>query len=161
MAGDLLHRLFGGGNITAALDRELAGERILFESEPTRSVKTFSGRVPGLRSAGSKNWFRGAFAVTDRRVVAFGRGAKIVDVGYDMQTDGPARLTLASDGLHVVWDMDRVHPACRGQMELHVKAEVPEVAMAQFPVTSLSFDVDPAKVVRFAGSLKKLPAHSG
>jgi hypothetical protein len=158
MSGGLIHRLFGGGNITAALENEVAGERVLFQSEPARSVKTFSGRVPGLRTSGDKNWFRAAFAVTDRRVVALGaRGGKIVDVGYDLRADGPATLTLEPDGLHVVWDMDRVHPSCRGTMKLHVEAEVPETALVQFPVKQMSFNVDPQKVVRFTGSLRKLP----
>jgi hypothetical protein len=162
MAGGLFHRLFGGGNITAALQNEVAGENVLFQSEPARSVRKFSGRVPGLRSRGDWNWFRAAFAVTDRRVVALGgaRG-KIVDVPYDMRADGPATLSLEPDGLHVVWDMDRVHPSCSGKMELHVKAEVPEVALVQFPVRELSFEVDPQKVVRFTGSMRKLPQMSG
>jgi hypothetical protein len=81
---------------------EVAGERVLFETEGIRAVQTFSGHVPGLTSGGSKQLYLGAFAVTDRRVVGATRAGKAVDVAYDMQADGPATLTLEPDGLHVV-----------------------------------------------------------
>lgn len=156
MPGGFFKRLFAGP-ITAALTNAVEGETVLFRSEPARSVNSFSGRVPGLRARGSKNWFLAAFAVTDRRVVGIGRRGTMVDVGYDMRADGPATLTLGSDGLRVHWDMDRVHPSCHGKMDLHIPAEVPETALIGFPVKQLSFNVDPQKVVRFTGSMRKLP----
>jgi hypothetical protein len=156
MAGGFFARLLGGP-ITAALTKAVEGEQVLFQSEPARSVKSFSGRVPGLRSSGSKNWFRAAFAVTDRRVIAIGGRGTMVDVGYDMKADGPATLTLEPDGLHVRWDMDRVHPSCHGTMTLHIPADVPETTLIGFPDKELSFNVDPQKVVRFTGSMRKLP----
>jgi hypothetical protein len=155
--GGLLYRLFGAGKMPAAIRAEFAGERVLFETEGIRAVQTFSGHVPGLTSSGSKQLSMGAFAVTDRRVVGTTRAGKAVDVAYVMQADGPATLTLEPDGLHVVWDMDRVHPACRGTMKLHFKDAIPDADLAQFPVKKITFQVDPAKVVRFTGSRKKLP----
>jgi hypothetical protein len=160
MAGGFFKRLFAGP-ISAALTKAVDGERVLFQSEPARSVRSFSGRVPGLRASGSKTWFLAAFAVTDRRVVGIGRRGTMVDVGYDMQADGPATLTLEPGGLRVDWDMDRVHPSCHGKMELHIPAEVPETTFIGFPVKQLTFNVDPQKVVRFTGSLRKLPAEQG
>jgi hypothetical protein len=140
-----------------AIRAELAGERVLFKTEGIRAVQSFSGHVPGLTSAGSKQLHFGAFAITERRVLGTIRGGKAFDVTYDMQSDGPATLTLEADGLHVVWDMARVHPACRGTMKLHFKDAIPDVDLARFPARKITFRVDPAKVVRFTGSLKKLP----
>ncbi len=140
---------------------EFAGERVLFETEGIRAVQTFSGHVPGLTSNGSKQLSFAAFAVTDRRVVGTTRAGKAVDVAYAMQADGPATLTLEPDGLHVVWDMGRVHPACRGTMTLHFKEAIRDADLAQFPVRKITFRVDPARVVRFTGSLKKLPTTDG
>jgi len=85
------------------------------------------------------------------------RGRKTVDVACDGQADGPASRTLERGGLHVVWDMNRVHSACRGTMRLHFKTAMPDMDLAQLPVTKISFAVDPAKVVRFTSSLKRLP----
>jgi hypothetical protein len=152
-----LHRLFGAGRMPGAISAELADEQILFETEGIRVVQSFSGHVPGLTSSGSKQLHMGAFAVTDRRVVGVTGGGKAVDVAYDMQADGPATLTLEPDGLHVVWDMNRVHAACRGTMKLHFKETISDQDLARFPASRLTFRVDPAKVVRFTGSLKKLP----
>ena len=161
MAGGLLYRLFGAGKMPGAIRAEFAGEQVLFETEGIRAVQTFSGHVPGLTSGGSKQLYLGAFVVTDRRVIGATRAGKAVDVAYDMQADGPATLSLEPDGLHVVWDMDRVHPACRGTMKLHFKGAISDTDLARFPVREITFQVDPAEVVRFTGSRKKLPTADG
>jgi hypothetical protein len=157
MPGGLLHRLFGAGKMPAAIRAEFAGERVLFEAEGIRAVQSFSGHVPGLTSSGDKRLHLGAFTITDRRVVGVTGGRKNVDVPYDAQADGPATLTIEADGLHVVWDLDRVHPSCRGTLKLHFRETIAEADLAGFPVKMITFEVDPAKVVRFTGSLKKLP----
>lgn len=60
----------------AAIRAQFAGERVLFETEGIRAVQTFSGHVPGFTSAGSKQLYVGAFAVTDRRVVGATRAGR-------------------------------------------------------------------------------------
>ncbi len=157
MPGGFLYRVFGAGKMPADVRAEIAAERVLFQTEGIRAVQTFSGHVPGLRSSGEKQFHLGAFAATDRRVLATIGKVKVVDVPYDAQADGPATLTLDGDGLHIVWDLDRVHPACGGTLKLDFKEAIPDAELAQLPVKQLSFAVDPAKVVRFTGSLKKLP----
>jgi hypothetical protein len=157
VAGGLLQRLFGFGKLSAAVRMQIAGERLLFSREGLQAVTTFSGHVPGFTAGTSKQWHFGAFAVTDRRVIGTCGRSKTVDVSYDLRSDGPAMLTLQSDGLHVLWDMDRVHSSCRGSMELHFKVTIADEDLARLPVRQISFGVDPQSVARFAGSRRRLP----
>jgi hypothetical protein len=130
---------------------------VLFETEGVRVALHRSGRVPGAAVAGGVSAGLGAFAVTDRRVVGTRGSAKLVDVPFGMASDGPATLTLDGTGLHARFDLDRVHPSCRGEMRLDFRQEIPDSDLARFPAREMSFPVDPQKVVRLFGSLKKLP----
>jgi len=154
----LLYRLFGAGRMPAAVRAEIAEERVLFEAEGIRVALRRSGRVPGSRVVGGVNVGLGAFAVTDRRVVGSRGRAKWVDVPFDAAGDGPATLTLDGTGLHVVFDLDRVHGSSSGEMRIDFRQELSESELAGFPARDLSFQVDPQKVVRLFGSLRKLPA---
>jgi hypothetical protein len=158
MFGELLYRWFGVGKLPAAVRMQIAGEQLLYMTEGVHADTRFSGHVPGLTAGVSKRFHMGAFAVTDRRVIGTCGSSKTVDVAYDLQADGPAMLTLAPDGLHVLWDLDRVHPACRGSMELHFQQTIPGSALSRFPVTRMTFRVDPQNVIRFVGSRRRLPA---
>jgi hypothetical protein len=66
-------------------------------------------------------------------------------------------LMLEPDGLRVLWDMDRVHPACRGSMELHFKVAITDTNLERFPIRRMTFNVDPQSVIRFVGSRRRLP----
>jgi hypothetical protein len=158
VAGGLLYRLFGVGKLPDTIRGEIAGESILFQAEGIRVALHRSGRVPGTRVAGGVNVGWGGFAITDRRVIGSRGRAKWVDVPYDQAADGPAELTLDATGLHVHFDLDRVHPDCQGEMRIDYHQELSDADLARFPATHLSFGVDPQKVVRLFGSLKKLPA---
>jgi hypothetical protein len=157
VAEGLLYRLFGVGKMPAAIRGGLAGETILFETEGIRVALHRSGRVPGSVVAGGVNVGWGAFAVTDRRVVGTRGRATWVNVSFEQTSDGPATLTLDATGLHVVFDLDRVHPSCHGEMRIDYRRELSDADLARFPARSISFPVDPQKVVRLFGSLKKLP----
>jgi hypothetical protein len=155
--GDLLYRWFGLGKLPAAIKMQIAGEQVLFRREGVPATTTFSGHIPGFTAGVSKQFHRGAFVVTDRRVIGSCGRSKAVDVPYDVAADGPAMLTLEPDGLHILWDLDRLHPACRGSAELHFKVEIPGTALARAPTRRISFGVDPQNVVRFLGSRRRLP----
>jgi hypothetical protein len=122
-----------------------------------RAVRTFSGKVPGLVSSGSKALFFGGFIVTDQQVIGTLGSQKVIDVSFASGDDGPVTVTLEPDGLHVGWDLDRPHPACRRSMRLHYKQAIPDEVLARVPHRERCFSVDPANVVRFAGSRTKLP----
>jgi hypothetical protein len=155
----IFYRLFRAGRMPDAVRTEIAAERVLFQTEGIRVTLRRSGHVPGARVALGVAGGVGAFAVTDRRVVGTRGRGKWVDVPYDIRRDdGPATLDLDDRGLHVVFDLDRVHPSCGGTMRIDYRQELTADQLAAFPVTSISFSVDPQKVVRLFGSLKKLPA---
>jgi hypothetical protein len=149
--------MFGFGKLSAAVRVQIAGEELPFSREGIEAVTTFSGHVPGFTAGTSKQLHFGAFAVTDRRVIGTCGRSEMVDVSYDLQSDGPAMLTLQPDGLHVLWDMDRVHPSCRGSMELHFKVTIAGGDLSRLPVTRITFGVDPQSVIGFAGSRRRLP----
>jgi len=145
------------GKLPASVLDGLAGQEILFSAEQVRAVRTFSGKVPGMVSTGAKTLFFGSFVVTDKQVIGTLGGQKVVEVSLASGGDGPVTVTLEPDGLHIDWDLDRVHPACRGSMRLHYKQVISDEVLARVPRRQISFSVDPANVVRFAGSRKKLP----
>jgi hypothetical protein len=152
-----LYRWFGMGKLSAAVRMKIAEERQLFESEGIHATTTFSGHVPGFTAGIAKQFHLGAFAVTDRRVIGTCGRSTVVDVPYDLAGDGPAMLRLEPDGLHVLWDLDRVHPACRGTMHLQFKETIGKADLARFPVRQITFRVDPDSVVRFLGNRRRLP----
>jgi len=156
MPGGFLRRVKPGKLPAPVLDG-LAGQELLFSAEQVRAVRTFSGKVPGLVSSGSKSLFFGSFVVSDQQVIGTLGSQKVIDVSFASGDDGPVTVRLEPDGLHVGWDLDRLHPACRGSMRLHYKQPIPDEVLARVPRRELSFPVDPANVVRFAGSRKKLP----
>jgi hypothetical protein len=152
-----LYRWFGMGKLSAAVRMKIAEERQLFESEGIHATTTFSGHVPGFTAGIAKQFHVGAFVVTDRRVIGTCGRSTVIDVPYDLAGDGPAMLRLAPDGLHVLWDLDRVHPACRGTMELQFKETIGKADLARFPVRQITFGVNPDSVVRFLGNRRRLP----
>jgi hypothetical protein len=156
----LLYRLFGAGKMPEAVRSEISGETVLFETEGIRVALHRRGRVPGVVAAGrSVNIGWGGFAVTDRRVIGSRGRAKWVDVPFDaVSADGPATLVLDTTGLHVRFDLARVHPSCSGEMSMDFREELTATDLERFPALELTFSVDPQKVVRVFGSLKKLPA---
>ena len=66
-------------------------------------------------------------------------------------------MTLDVGGLHVRFDLDRVHPLCHGELRVGFRQPLTDVQPVAFPARELSFGLDPQKVVRLFGSLKKLP----
>lgn len=153
----LVYRLFKVGKLPDDIRAEIAGESVLYETQGIRVVLHRSGRVPGARVAGGVSGAWGSFAVTERRIVGSRARAKLVDAPYDAESDGPATIMLDERGLHATFDLDRVHPSCSGTMRLDFHQDLTAGDLATFPVTEMSIAVDPQKVVRLFGSLKKLP----
>src|SRR5205807_619963 len=112
-------------------------------------------------TAGGVSAGLGGFAITDRRIIGSSGRGKLVDVPFDIETSGPASVTLDGKGLHVHFDLDRVHPSCHGEMRIEFHQPLADEQLASFPADKLSFAVDPQKVVRLFGSLKKLPQETG
>ena len=152
-----MHRLFGVGKMPTDARALLAGDRELFFTEGIRISIHRKGRVPGAASSGGVRLVCGSFAVTDQRVVGYRGRARLVHVPFDVVTGGPAVLTLDATGLHVVFDLDAVHPSCHGELRVDFREEIEPDVLARFPTRELRFAVDPQAVVRMWGSRSKLP----
>ncbi len=71
MAKTLLYRLFGVGKIPAQLSAELRSEVIVLLDEGIPGSDTYLDfRAPGRRSSWRRQWFTGAIALTQTRLVA-------------------------------------------------------------------------------------------
>jgi len=153
----ILYKLFRAGRMAKSVEQEIAGERVFYRTEGIRVSLHRSGHVPGssVMKGVSVGW--GSFAVTDRRVIGSRGRVKWTDVPYEVATGGPATFTLDAEGLHVDFDLDKVHPATSGTMRIDFHQDLTETELLAFPMRSGSFPVDPQKVVRLFGSLKKLP----
>jgi hypothetical protein len=157
MSKALMHRLFGLGKMPADVRAQLPGERELYFTEGIRISIHRKGRVPGAASSGGVRMVCGSFAVTDQRVVGYRGRARLVHVPFDVTSGGPAHLTLDDTGLHVDFDLDEIHPSCRGELRIHFREELAPEVLARFPARDLRFPVDPQAVVRLWGSRMKLP----
>jgi hypothetical protein len=139
----LRFRLFGAGKLPSAIRDEVERESVLFRTDGIRVVVHRHGRVPGARDARGVSASLGSFAVTDRRVVgARGRG-KLVDMPYEAAArEGPATLRLNADGLHVRFDLDRVHPSCHGVLRVEFRQPMTEGSSPRFaPGSALSASI--------------------
>ena len=153
----LLYRWFGLGGLPPAIRDEISAETKLFETGGIRVVLHRNGSVPGAVVMSGATLFFGSFAITDRRVVGCRGQGVLVDMPFDLLKGGPAELELDASGLHVRFDLDRVHPSCHGQMRLDFHEKLSDLVLEQIPVRGGSFAVDPQKVVRLFGSRSKLP----
>jgi len=153
----IFNRLFGAGRLPQRIRQDITGEAVLFEAEGIPVTIRRNGRVPGSASKGGVRPGAGAFAVTERRVVGSRGRVRLANFGWDMEQGGFVTMTLDREGLHVVFDLDRMHRATSGELRIDFKAEILEQDLARFPARQLTFSVDPQKVVRLWGSLSKLP----
>ncbi|MFN2593894.1 MAG: hypothetical protein ABR579_03270 [Actinomycetota bacterium] len=154
----LLYRLFKVGKMPDAIRSEIARESVLYEAEGIRVALHRRGRVPGaVVAGGGVSVGLGSLAVTDQRIIGSRGRSKLVDAPYEAKAEGPVAITLDEHGLHVVFDLDKVHPSCSGEMKLDFRQELSGEDLSRFPMREMSIAVDPQKVVRLFGSLKKLP----
>src|SRR5438552_9000409 len=119
MPKTLRYRLFKTGAMAPALRAEINNEEILFFDEGIAVTVRRRGTAPGF-SGGGTGRFSGAFAVTDRRIVASISKTVMVDASYDAKETQGAEASLAEDGLHIKVDAS-IHPRCTGEIQMHFK----------------------------------------
>src|SRR6266542_666314 len=117
MPKTLRYRLFKTGAMPPALRAEINNEQILFFDEGIPVTVRRRGTAPGF-SGGGTGRFSGAFAVTDRRIVASISKTVMVDAPYDMKEAQGAEASLSEDGVHVKVDAS-IHPRCTGEIQMH------------------------------------------
>src|SRR5947199_3441240 len=110
MPKTLRYRLFKAGAMPEALRAVIKNEQVLFSGEGLPVTVRRRGSAPGFTGSGTGR-FSGAFAVTDKRIVASISQTVMVDASYDLKEARGAEASLNEDGLHVKVDAN-VHPAC-------------------------------------------------
>jgi hypothetical protein len=151
MSKTLRYRLFKAGAMPEDLRDEVNKEGFLFFEEGIPVTVRRRGTAPGFRGSATGT-FSGAFAITDRRVVATVSKTTMVNAPYNANaaTDKVAELSIKEDGLHVRVDAG-VNPGCTGEIEMHFKAELTADQLAQFPKQEIRFDFPPELVPKIFG----------
>ena len=124
MAKTLLYRLFGVGKIPAQLSGELKSENVILLDEGIPgSVTYLDFRAPGKRSSWRRQWFTGAIALTQTRLVAL----QYANIGINVPvTDERIRQMRfskeADDTLLVAFDPALFHNDWSGTIEYRFRS---------------------------------------
>jgi hypothetical protein len=151
-----LRKLLGIGKLPSELRAEVEAEGILHLAEYVSVTRRFSGRVPGVRSAGSISSYVGSLVLTNQRVLGTlssvpKLAGRTIDVRWDAPQDGAVKAELSATGLTLDVNVAEVDPRCEGQLSLHYKEALPEDLLMGLPRRSLAFDVPPEYVFRAVG----------
>lgn len=119
MAKTLLYRLFGVGKVPAQLGAELRSEVIvLLEEGISGSVTYLDFRAPGRRSSWRRQWFTGAIALTQTRLVALQYSNFAINVPVTDERIRQMRFSKeADDTLLVAFDPALFHNDWSGTIE--------------------------------------------
>jgi hypothetical protein len=134
---------------------EPEGILAVFENIPVRY--RFSGRVPGLVSAGELRAYSGSLVVTRTRLagtlsVLPGAAGRAVNMPWTTGDDGATQLTVDETGVRMAIDLSRVSPSeFTGTQTLEYAQPFSADLLAQIPKTSFGFDVPREYVLRLAG----------
>ncbi len=134
-----------------ALRDEIDREQVIFFDEGVAVTVRRKGTAPGF-SGSATGKFSGAFAITDRRIVATISNTTMVDAAYNSHELGekPATISVKEDGLHVHVDAS-VNPRCTGEIVMHFDAEVTPPQLDQTPQRELKFNFAPELVPKIFG----------
>src|SRR5207248_10367117 len=121
MSKTLRYRLFKVGAMPDELRAEICNDNILSQEEGVRVTVRRHGTGPGFKGGGTGS-FSGAFALTDRRIVASISKTTMGDAPYDAASSTGAEVSVAEDGLHVTVDAG-IDPRFTGEFSLHFKQE--------------------------------------
>lgn len=151
-----LRRLLGIGKLPQDIRAELDSESVIYLAEYVSVTRRFSGRVPGLRSAGSIAGYVGALVFTPQRVVGTlssvpKLAGRTIDSRWSDQQQGAVKAEISSAGITLNLDVSEVDSRCNRHLSLTYKCEIPEDVLAQLPRRHLEFDVPPEYVFRAVG----------
>jgi hypothetical protein len=119
MAKTLLYRLFGVGKIPWQLRSQLQLERVVLIDEGIAGSVTFLDfRAPGRYSSWRKQWFSGAIALTEARLVAQQYSNRAIDVPLTDERLRSMRFAVeAGSTLVVAFDASLFHQDWSGTIE--------------------------------------------
>lgn len=142
-------------SLSADLHARLVGQDVVCIAEKVGVAVYLRGHVPGVVSSSTAARFRGAFALTATRVVAFlptraDPHLRAIDSGWD-DSRGPARVTIDGSGVLIDIGLRGVDPGFSGSMQLKYKHALSYELLERLPATHLWCTVDPVMVCRAAG----------
>ena len=151
-----LRKLLRIGKLPDELRAEVQSEGIVHLAEYVPVTRRFTGRVPGMRSAGSISSYVGSLVLTNQRVLGTlssvpKLAGRTIDQRWDAPQAGSVKAELSETGLLLEIKVAEVDPRCTGHLSLHYKDAIPEDALMRLPRRSLAFDVPPEYVFRAVG----------
>ncbi|MBI3223427.1 MAG: hypothetical protein HYZ39_00045 [Mycolicibacterium cosmeticum] len=151
-----LRKLFGIGKLPDDLRTAVEAEGIIHLAEYVAVTRHFSGKVPGLRSAGSVSSYSGSLVFTSQRVLATlssvpKLAGRVIDQSWGAPQSGVVTADISEAGLHLHVDVGQVDPRCSGQLSLHYKETLLDNVLAALPARKLAYDVPPEWVFRAVG----------
>lgn len=152
----VLRKLFGIGKLPDDLREAVTAEGIIHLAEYVAVTRHFSGKVPGLRSAGSVSSYSGSLVFTSQRVLATlssvpKLAGRVIDQRWDAPQSGAVTADISETGLRINVDVGQVDPRCSGHLSLHYKDTLSQEVLDQLPRRTLSYDVPPEFVFRAVG----------
>jgi hypothetical protein len=126
MAKTLLYRLFGVGKIPWQLRSQLQLERVVLLDEGIAGSVTFLDfRAPGRYSNWRKQWFSGAIALTEVRLVAQQYSNRAIDVPLTDERLRRMKFSVeAGSTLVVAFDASLFHQDWSGTIEYRFRTEM-------------------------------------
>ena len=151
-----LRKLLGIGKLPDELRAEVQTEGIIHLAEYVPVTRRFTGRVPGMRSAGSISSYVGSLVLTNQRVLGTlssvpKLAGRTIDQRWDAPQKGAVKAELSATGLVLDVNVTEVDARCTGHLSLHYKDAIPEDVLMRLPRRSLAFDVPPEYVFRAVG----------
>lgn len=151
-----LRKLLRIGKLPDQVRAEVEAEGIIHLAEYVPVTRRFTGRVPGMRSAGSISSYVGSLVLTNQRVLGTlssvpKLAGRTIDQRWDAPQAGAVKAELSGTGLLLDVNVAEVDPRCTGHLSLHYKDSLPEDVLMRLPRRSLAFDVPPEYVFRAVG----------
>jgi hypothetical protein len=152
----VLRKLFGIGKLPDDLRAAVTAEGIIHLAEYVAVTRHFSGKVPGLRSAGSVSSYSGSLVFTSQRVLATlssvpKLAGRVIDQRWDAPQSGAVTADISETGLRINVDVGQVDPRCSGHLSLHYKDTLSQEVLDLLPRRTLAYDVPPEFVFRAVG----------
>jgi hypothetical protein len=137
MSKTLRYRLFKVGALPENLRTEIQNDEVMLLEEGIPVTVRRHGTAPGFRGGGVGS-FSGAFAVTNRRLVASISKTVVMDASCDTKDAKGAEASFAEDGLHITIDAG-IHPRCTGEIQMHFKQHFSATELARVPCLKIIF----------------------
>jgi len=127
----------------------IANDNVIFRDEGLRVLVKRNGKAPGFRGSGTGR-FSGAFAITDKRIIASISKSIVIDAPYDGSDLSRATLTVGEDGLRANIDAG-IHPACSGAIDLHFQHQFTADELSRLPHRKVEFNFSSDLVPKMFG----------